>query len=115
MKHKNYIFHQFKNEKGGTTIVARTKYAGKTVKGYAKCRPEDDFDFEKGKKLAIARCNLKINQKHHDKAANKYLEASAAVDKALKDYEKMKHYYMDSVDQLDEAAEELRNIIAELS
>ena len=115
MKHKDYIFHQFKNEKGGTTVVARTKYAGKTVKGYAKCRPEDEFDFEKGKKLAAARCNLKISQKRQANAANKYLEASAAVDKALEYYEKMKHYYMDAVDQVDEAAEELRNIIAKLS
>lgn len=117
MKHElnKYKFYQFKNENGGITIVAVSTYAGKTVKGYAKCDPRDAFDIKKGKELAAARCNLKVAQKRHMRASNKYLEAADIADKAVTRYEEMKQYYMDSVDRVDEAAEEVRNLIADLN
>ena len=108
-----YKFYQYKNNKGGITVVAVSTYAGRTVKGYAKCDPADEFDLEKGKQLAAARCNLKIAQKRQMRAAEKYMEASFAVDAAIDKFDSMKQYYMDSVDQVDEAAEELRNLIQE--
>ena len=53
MKHplNKYKYYQFKNKNGGITIVATSSYGGKTVKGYAKCDPRDEFDIEKGKAL----------------------------------------------------------------
>ena len=106
-----YKYFQFKNENGGTTVTAASTYAGRTVKGYAKCDPRDNFSIEKGKELAAARCNLKVAQKRQARASRKYLEAAQAANEAAQYFEKMKQYYMDSVDQVDEAAEELRNII----
>ena len=107
-----YKFFTFKNENGGTTVSAVSTYAGRTVKGYAKCDPRDGFDLEKGKELAAARCNLKIAEKRQARASRKYLEAARQADEAAKYFDKMKQYYMDSVDQVDEAAEEIRNLIA---
>ena len=107
-----YKFYQFKNQNGGTTISAVSTYAGRTVKGYAKCRPEDNFDVEKGKELAAARCNLKVAEKRLNNASNKYMKASRAADEAIRYFEKMKQYYIDSVDQVDEAAAELRELIS---
>jgi cytochrome c556 len=106
-----YKYYQFKNENGGTTVTAASTYAGRTVKGYAKCDPRDNFDVEEGKKLAAARCNMKIANKRVARASQKYLEAARAVSEANAHFEAMKQYYMDAVDQADEAAEELRDII----
>ena len=107
-----YKFYQFKNEKGGMTIAAASTYAGRTVKGYAKCDPRDEFDIEKGKELAAARCNMKIANKRVDRASQKYLEAAAAAEAAAKHFEDMKQYYMDAIDQADEAADTIRTILA---
>ena len=106
-----YKFYQFKNEKGGLTIVAASTYAGRTVKGYAKCDPRDEFDIEKGKKLAAARCSVKIANKRVARASRKYLEAADALYTAQVKFDEMRQYYMDAVDQADEAAAELRELI----
>ena len=103
-----YKFYQFKNENGGTTISAVSTYAGRTVKGYAKCDPRDEFDIEKGMKLAAARCNLKIAEKRKMRAGQKYIEASIAADNAVEYFDRMKAYFMDADDQVDEALAELK-------
>lgn len=112
---EKYQYFIYQNENGGTTIVAMSTYAGKKVKGYAKCNPEDKFDIEVGKKLAAARCNLKIAEKRKAQAADKYLKAFNQIEEARRYYVKMNEYYIDADDQLDEAAEEVRNILAELN
>ena len=106
-----YKFYQYKNENDGMTIAAVSTYAGKTVKGYAKCNPNDEFDIEKGKRLAAARCNLKIAEKRKNRAIKKYEEAARAADNAVMQFNRMKQYFMDSVDQIDTAAAELRELI----
>lgn len=107
-----YKFYQFKNENGGTTVSAVSSYAGRTVKGYAKCDPRDSFDIEKGKELAAARCNLKIAEKRKARASAKYMAAAKAADEAARHFDAMKQYFMDVDDQVDEAAAELRELIA---
>lgn len=44
-------------------VYCMTYYAGKTIRGVAKCDPQDEFDVEAGKKLAKARCNYKLRKK----------------------------------------------------
>ena len=107
-----YKYYQFKNDNGGMTIVAASTYAGKAVKGYAKCDPRDDFDVEKGKALAAARCNLKIAEKRKARASAKYMAAAKAADEATRYFDAMKQYFMDADDQVDAAAAELRDLIA---
>lgn len=98
-----YKFYQYKNENGGITLAAASTYGGKTVKGYAKCDPRDEFDFEKGKDLAAARCNAKIAEKRVARASRKYLEAKAALVEAQDFFNRMYSYYVDAVDAADEA------------
>ena len=50
-------------------VVAVSTYAGKIVRGVAKCDPRDEFSIETGKKLAAARCNLKVATKRAKRAA----------------------------------------------
>ena len=106
-----YKYFTYYDKNGKKTVSAVSTYAGKTVKGYAKCDPRDEFDIEKGKKLAAARCNLKIAEKRKMRAGNKYIEASIAADKAVAYFDRMKQYFMDADDQVDEAAAELRELI----
>ena len=57
---KNFVpkYSYFTN--GKNTVVAVASYAGKRVRGVAKCSDKDEFDLAKGEKLAAARCNLTI-------------------------------------------------------
>ena len=85
----------FKNEEKGL-VVAVSTYAGKNVKGIAKCDPRDTFDFEKGKELAIARCNAKIAEKRKKRAYAKKCEAEEILIAANRYMEAMLTYYHDS-------------------
>ena len=93
-----YKYYQFKNENGGLTIVAASTYAGKTVKGYAKCDPRDNYDVEAGKALAAARCNERIARKRAARATRKLAEAKARLAQAETHLAKMTSYFEDSHD-----------------
>lgn len=111
-KYKYHIWTSVEGKPYGVT--ACSTYAGKTVKGTAKCDPRDEFDLETGKKLAAARCSVRIANKRVARASKKYLEAADALYAAQVKFENMRQYYMDAVDQADEAAEELRGMLTEL-
>ena len=98
-----YKFYQYKDKNAKDTVAAASTYAGRTVKGYAKCDPRDQFSVEKGKELAAARCNAKIAAKRVKRASAKYLEAQQQLADARRFMARMTEYYTDAVDQLDEA------------
>ena len=98
-----YKFYQYKDKNAKDTVAAASTYAGRTVKGYAKCDPRDEFSIEKGKELAAARCNAKIAAKRVKRASAKYLEAQQQLADARRFMARMTEYYTDAVDQLDEA------------
>lgn len=112
MEKKNY--YKTYTDAKNRTVIAVCRYAGHSVKGIAKCAPEDTFDIETGKKLAIARCEWKVAKLKLQNASKKYLEAAKAADEASLRYSKMKDYYMDSVDQLDEAGAAIQKILKEI-
>lgn len=69
-------------------VVAVSTYAGKKVRGVAKCAPEDKFDLDDGKALAAARCNEKIAYLRYKRAMEKNKAAYhelAILDKKIKD------------------------------
>lgn len=110
MENKYKFYKFYKNfEKG--EIIAVTHYAGSTIRGVAKCSPEDNFDDVYGIELAVARAEIKVAKAKSRNAATKYLEAAAAADAAEKRFDEMKQYYMDAIDQLDEATEYLNNLL----
>ena len=57
-------------------VKAATIYEGKTVYALAKCDPEDNFDLEFGKKLALKRLDQKIALKRaaHSKEFIRFCE-----------------------------------------
>lgn len=77
-------------------VYAVSTYAGKTVKGIAKCHPNDIFDEKYGKALAAARCNYKVSLKRKARAEKKLEEARIALEQAVAFYNKMEEYYSES-------------------
>ena len=115
-KYEFKVFEQ-KNEDGtkSSVVIALSTYAGKTVKGVAKCVATDPFDLEKGKKLAAARCDYKVCLKRMKRASKKYSES----EKKLKEYSeysrKMGNYYSDALNELSESQTRLYQLESELN
>lgn len=99
--------NRYKYFQHGNEVIAVSTFAGKKVRGVAKCDPKDEFNLESGKELAAARCNQKVAMKRLKRANQKYLEAAKALEEATAHFEHMRAYYMDAVDALDEATEDL--------
>ena len=92
-------------------VIAVSTYAGKTVRGVAKCNPEDTFSLEHGQALAAARCNEKIAMKRLDRAMRKVNEAKDALDAAQNYYERMCKYFEDSAANLHTAQVYVSDVI----
>ena len=114
MKTIVYKYAHYKNEKGQTVISARSTYAGKTVKGYAKCDPRDAYDVALGEKLAAARCEAKIAQKRVNNAGAKVQAAKNALADAQAHLDKMLRYQADATNQSAEAQVALQNVLKEI-
>ena len=78
------------------TVVCVSTFAGKCVRGVAKCSPDDTFDEAKGTWLAKLRCDYKIAKKRQRRAKEKMEAASKALDKAEHHYYNMVEYYRDA-------------------
>ncbi len=77
-------------------VICVSSYAGKAVRGIAKCDPKDTFNLEDGKKLAMTRCDYKIAQKRVLRARAMHAEATKALAAAREYQEKMQNYYNES-------------------
>lgn len=88
---------------GKNIVVAVSSFAGKTVRGVAKCGPNDEFDVEKGKELARARCARKIAEKRFKRAMKKCEEAQRIRDEALNHSRNMGRYFGEAGIALNEA------------
>ena len=119
-KYKCYGYDE-KNEDGSVRcqcVVAIASYAGKPVKGVAKCHPEDEWNWEKGRDLAIARCAEKIAIKRANRATSKLCEAREAMAKAVADSMNqvidMTNYFLDATAEVLEASAEVDEILAKM-
>ena len=98
----------------GNKVVCVSSYAGKAVRGIAKCDPKDTFDLEGGKKLAQARCDYKIAKKRVLRARAKHAEATKALGDAREYQEKMQSYYDESFRDFVRLDEELKALEAKM-
>lgn len=110
-----YTYYTYCNSLTGTqTVIALSTYAGKTVKGRAKCNSCDEYDIEVGKKLAAARCNAHIAKRRKANALRRYEETHRALDAAIAKADKMRAYLNDATEACTEADEKLNKILEEL-
>lgn len=92
----------------GKKTICVSSFAGKPVKGVAKCDPSDGFDEVYGKQLAQARCDVKVAKKRFQRALKLATEAAEAVRLAQKRHHKMLQYLSDACADVDDALEVLK-------
>ena len=95
-----------------TEILARSTYAGETVKGKAICHLNDTYDEDKGVKLAVARCAEKIAKKRKARAARLLKKAQDQLTMAQKYVTDMTAYHTDATAELAEAQADVADILA---
>ena len=95
-------------------VVAVSTYAGKIVRGVAKCDPRDEFSVEDGKKLAAARCAVKVAKKRNANANAQKKKAYNELVAKQNRLQKMNDYVDDSRRDLNAAISELAAIEASM-
>lgn len=98
----------------GVEIIARSTYAGETVKGKAICHGSDTYSEDKGIKLAVARCAEKIAKKRAARATRLLKKANDQLAMAQKYVADMTAYHTDAVAELAEAQTEVADILAQM-
>ena len=93
-------------------VVAVSSFAGNKVRGVAKCCPNDEFNLERGKEIAAARCGEKIAAKRVKRAYDKVDAAKAALDYAIHEYEKAMAYQVNAETAYNEARFDLENVMS---
>ena len=91
-------------------VVAVSTYAGKIVRGVAKCDPRDEFSVEDGKRLAAARCAVKVAKKRNANAIKQKQNAYNELVAKQHRLQKMNDYVDDSRRDLDTAIKTLTDI-----
>lgn len=105
---EKYKFYVNPKEK---KVYAVSSYCGRKVCGTATCAPDDEFDLEKGKKLAAARCNLKVAEKRLRRAARKHNESGLILQEVRRINQDMQAYHADASKAFDEACDELSHLL----
>ena len=104
---------KYRYYKKDNTIIAISTYAGKEVKGRAKCGPEDKYDEEYGKELAAARCNAKVADKRLKNATRKYYEAYEDLKQAMQHFSAMSRYLEDAAVALKNANLQVEELLSQ--
>ena len=102
---------RYKYYKSDNKVIALSSFAGKAVKGVAKCDPTDTFSEEFGEKLAAARCNNKVAAKRVKCAKNKLNAALNVLVEAEKQVAFMEAYYNDALRRFDDSEQEVLNLL----
>lgn len=91
-----------------TKVIVLSKYAGKDVRGIAKCSPNDKFDLKTGETLAKLRCDEKVAWKRVKRAQRKVAEAAEELRVASEFYEDMNSYLDRSINEYNEVIDALQ-------
>ena len=93
------------------TVIAEQTFAGEKYRGKAVASHPDEFDYEIGKDIASAKCDVKICTARY-KYAKKRLElAKEILEYAREEFDKMTSYYKDSAEELFEASKRLNEVM----
>lgn len=93
-----------------TKVIAVSTYAGRSVRGVAICSIHDEFNLEKGKKLAAARCNAKVAKLRYKNSSRKMDYSYQLLNYIQKEHGKMVKYNMDALKALEEANAQLKEL-----
>ena len=108
------MFTNYKYVVTPTKVIALSSYAGRTVRGIAKCHPGDTFNEDVGKALAAARCNEKIAAKRYARAQKEYIDMVQELHQMEAKAHKVANYLHDSYDVYKEAKQTVVEIRSEI-
>ena len=74
-------------------VYCITTYAGRTVRGIAKCDPDDTFNGEDGMKLSRARCDYKVARKRVKVKNERLNNAILKFERAKRELESATKYF----------------------
>ena len=106
----DYPIEKYRFIQAGDKVIAISTFAGKTVRGVAKCDPRDDFDIETGKEIAATRCAYKIAKRRAARAKKKNKEAAIRLEQAVRYRDNMRQYNLDSLQAVAALKEKLDEI-----
>ena len=110
---EKYQIYKHTTKDGIKEIIAVSTYAGKCVRGVAKCDPRDEYNEDIGVQLAVARCNARIAEKRRKRAAKLLKEADIKVAEAQRYVHKMMSYSNDATIQAEIANKKLIELEAQ--
>jgi phage terminase Nu1 subunit (DNA packaging protein) len=84
-----YVYHENK-------VIAISSFAGRIVRGIAKCDPADGYVRELGELIAKSRCDIKVAKRRSKHAEKKLTEAKKALAEAKARVSKMEDYVTDA-------------------
>lgn len=93
---KDYPIEKYRFIHTGNKVIALSTFAGRVVRGMAKCDPRDDFDPNIGERIAATRCALKIAKRRSTLAWKKYTEAKRAFNNGKQYLKAMQNYFDDA-------------------
>lgn len=108
---KYHFYYNFANN----TVVCITFYKGQTIRGAAKCNPDDNFNLDVGRRLAYLRCKQKFAKKKLKHSRKVYNESAIISAKAKNNFEKAREFMNDSEMQFENANNELIKFESELN
>ena len=94
-------------------IIAITTYAGKTVKGVARCHDNDVWNEEIGKKIAAYKCNLKVQKKRLESLYASKAYTEMAIDFYVENLNQLEVLIDAATEALDDAVNKLDTTIDE--
>lgn len=94
---KYQVFEGINRKTGSKTVTVVSHFAGKAVRGIAKCDPDkDEYNLEAGTTLAKARCDMKVASKRLSRAQQKVAEAEVMVRQTQEYLARMREYEADA-------------------
>lgn len=93
----------------GNHVVCVSTFAGRCVRGVAKCSPHDEYDEEKGMKLARLRCDVKVAERRVNRAKTIENATWDNLCDANEAYSEAASYYDNAVERLIEARKNLED------
>jgi hypothetical protein len=91
-------------------VVALSSFAGKAVRGVARCSPNDTWDVRFGKRLAEARCSAKIAHKRLRRAEEMVKWSSEAAKFYDAELAKYRKYEEDALEAVKKSTAELKKL-----
>lgn len=102
--------YKYKIDDKKQTVVALSTFAGKVVRGVARCAPDDSWNPESGKKLAAARCSVRVSEKRMKRAEACLTDAINLLQYAQNYYKNMCVYQEEATKAYAEAVANLAKI-----